>query len=140
MRCPRCHRPLFRSLRAPLRVWACVHCRGCTANLTALRRVILPEALQRAWNLTIGRVRKSLLRCPSCARAMNVVPTDGVIIDMCRPCQLMWFDPGELDALPHRSAEELAAEERRSTARSRLLGRGDVTKLLGQRGSYPAAS
>ena len=140
MRCPRCHRPLLRSLRPPLDVWACVHCHGCTANLTALRRVILPDALQRAWNLTIGHVRKSLLRCPSCARAMNVVPTDGVIIDMCRPCQLMWFDPGELDALPHRSTDELAAEERSAAARSRLLGHGDLTKLLGQRGAYPVAS
>jgi Zn-finger nucleic acid-binding protein len=102
--------------------------------------VILPDALQRAWNLTIGYVRKSLLRCPSCARAMNVVPTDGVIIDMCRPCQLMWFDPGELDALPHRSADEMAAEERSAAARGRLLGRGDLRKLLGQRGSYPVAS
>ena len=108
--------------------------------MTALKRVILPDALQRAWNLTIGHVRKSLLRCPSCARAMNVVPTDGVIIDMCRPCQLMWFDPGELDALPHRSAEEVAAEERSRSARGRLLSRGDLTALVGKRGSLPAAS
>jgi Zn-finger nucleic acid-binding protein len=102
--------------------------------------VILPETLQRAWSLTIGRVRKSLLRCPGCARAMNVVPTDGVVIDMCRPCQLVWFDPGELDALPQRSAEELAAQEEGPAARGRLLGRADLSKVLGQRRSSPVAS
>jgi len=92
--------------------------------MAVLRRAILADALQRVWNLTIGRVRRSLLRCPSCARAMNVVPTDGPVIDLCRGCQLLWFDAGELEAMPHRSAEEIAAEDRAARKDEKQQARG----------------
>jgi Zn-finger nucleic acid-binding protein len=43
---------------------------------------------------------------------MNCVPTDGPEIDLCRGGQLVWFDAGELDAMPHRSPESIAGERR----------------------------
>jgi Zn-finger nucleic acid-binding protein len=62
------------------------------------------------WGQIIGHARTSLLRCPDCALAMNVVPTEGPEIDLCRGCQLLWFDAGELEEMPHRSAESIASE------------------------------
>jgi Zn-finger nucleic acid-binding protein len=43
---------------------------------------------------------------------MSRVPTEGPEIDLCRRCQLMWFDAGELEAMPHRSTEAIAAEQK----------------------------
>jgi Zn-finger nucleic acid-binding protein len=112
MRCPHCRQSLVCSDRPPLRVWACPACNGCAATLAVLRKAIRYDTLQRVWACTIGHARTSLLPCPSCARAMNSVPTEGPLIDVCRGCQLVWFDARELEAMPHRSAEELAAEQR----------------------------
>ncbi len=43
---------------------------------------------------------------------MNCVPTEGPQVDLCRGCQLVWFDAGELDEMPHRSPESIVAEEK----------------------------
>src|SRR6266403_4508662 len=112
MRCPHCRQPLVRADHPPLRVWTCSACGGCAATLAVLRRAIRHDVLQQVWNRTTGHARTSLLRCPSCSNAMNCVPTEGPEVDLCRACQLVWFDAGELDELPHRSAESIAAEEK----------------------------
>jgi Zn-finger nucleic acid-binding protein len=40
------------------------------------------------------------------------VPIEGPELDLCRGCQLMWFDAGELEAMPHRSAESIAGDQK----------------------------
>lgn len=54
---------------------------------------------------------------------MDRVPTDGPEIDICRRCQMMWFDAGDLEELPRRSDDALAAarwqEELRQMQRRR---------------------
>ncbi len=75
----------------------------------------------------MGAKRNGQLRCPDCARTMFCVPTEGPEIDVCRGCQLMWFDAGELDEMPHWSAAEIEsaqtadawAQERREWRRRR---------------------
>ncbi len=140
MRCPRCRQSLVRSDRPPLRVWACPRCSGCVATLAVLRKAIRHDALERAWAQTIGHARTSLLPCPSCSRAMNGVPTEGPLIDICRGCQLVWFDARELEAMPRRSVEELAAEQRATRQaeeqrawRRREQAHAAFTALLGHR-------
>jgi Zn-finger nucleic acid-binding protein len=91
-------------------VWACPACGGCAATLGVLRKAITADALRRVWAQTIGHARTSLLRCPDCMNAMRAVPTEGPEVDLCRGCQLMWFDAGELEEMPHRTAESMAAE------------------------------
>lgn len=41
---------------------------------------------------------------------MYRVPTEGPEIDVCRGCQMMWFDAGELEEMPRRSSSEISAE------------------------------
>jgi Zn-finger nucleic acid-binding protein len=41
---------------------------------------------------------------------MYVVPAEGSEIDLCRECQLIWFDFHEMDGLPRRTEGELKAE------------------------------
>jgi len=37
---------------------------------------------------------------------MNVVPTQGPEIDLCRVCQMIWLDADELDELPERTERD----------------------------------
>lgn len=42
---------------------------------------------------------------------MHRVPIDGgPEIDLCRQCQLVWFDANELSEMPPRSRQDLSAE------------------------------
>jgi Zn-finger nucleic acid-binding protein len=54
---------------------------------------------------------------------MHLVPTEGPEIDLCRNCQMVWFDAGELDELPKRTPAMIAgdrwAEELRQMRRRR---------------------
>lgn len=109
-RCPRCRRALVRVAEPPFVVWRCDDCGGASATIAVLRKGIRHEALKRAWAHTIGHARRSQLKCPDCVQTMWCVPTEGPEIDLCRNCQLIWFDANELDELPHRSAEELERE------------------------------
>lgn len=62
---------------------------------------------------------------------MDRVPTDGPEIDVCRRCQLMWFDAGELDELPRRSPDSLAAEAWQDELRQMQRRRADSEFFAG---------
>jgi Zn-finger nucleic acid-binding protein len=111
MNCPRCGQPLIRRNQPPYLLWVCSRCGGCAATLAVLRKGIRHDFLQHAWNRTIGNNRRALLRCPGCSALMNRVPTCGPEIDLCRKCQMMWFDAGELEELPKRTAQGIAADK-----------------------------
>lgn len=79
--------------------------------MASLRKGIAHEALRRAWNRTVGENRRVLMDCPGCRSSMYRVPIpDGPEIDLCRQCQVMWFDADELSQMPTRSREDIGAE------------------------------
>jgi Zn-finger nucleic acid-binding protein len=43
----------------------------------------------------MGGKRYAAIRCPDCQITMYRVPTAGPEVDLCRSCQLIWFDSGE---------------------------------------------
>jgi len=42
---------------------------------------------------------------------MNLVPTEGPEVDLCRVCQMIWFDAGELAVVPKRSRKDIDADK-----------------------------
>jgi Zn-finger nucleic acid-binding protein len=135
----------MRSRRPPYLVWTCRLCGGCSANLAVLRKVIRHDSLQRVWNRTIGHARTALLPCPDCSTLMNCVPTEGPEIDLCRHCQLVWFDAGELEEMPKRTEAEIAAEQKaerwaqelRDWQRRREDDEAFLSWLRGHRWAFP---
>jgi Zn-finger nucleic acid-binding protein len=96
---------------APYLLWACGKCGGCAATIATLRKSIQHETLRRAWNRTVGANRRALMDCPGCRSSMHRVPiSDGPEIDLCRQCQMMWFDADELAQMPSRSEADIASE------------------------------
>jgi len=66
-----------------------------------------------------GGTVTDLIKCPGCATLMVHETRDGVTVDHCGSCDMLWFDATELDrhleGLPHRSthpAWEVAIPER----------------------------
>ena len=111
MTCPLCRQRLLRRREHPFDLWVCAACDGRAATVATLRRGIRHDYLHDAWQRAIGAAPSAGRRCPGCSAATDLVPTAGPEIDVCRRCQLMWFDAGELDALPVRDADGLAAEQ-----------------------------
>ena len=117
MDCPSCHVPLLETRVPPFVVWKCRKCSGCAATIGALRSGIRDAFLQKAWNRAVGHGRIGHRKCPSCAGFMRVLPINGPDIDLCTKCQMMWFDPGELETFPKRPDAEIKAEHSREELR-----------------------
>ena len=117
MDCPSCHVALLEKRVPPFVVSTCRKCNGCAATIDALRSGIRDAFLQKAWNRAIGHGRIGRRGCPSCAKPMRVLPINGPDIDVCTSCQILWFDPGELAALPKLSDAEIEEEQTRDETR-----------------------
>lgn len=104
MLCPRCGKPL--NLEKDVRggLWRCPQCSGVAANLTVLRRHLEEEVVRDFWRKAIDASAPSTHKCPSCLRAFREFVAcheeQSLRLDLCRQCQLMWFDPGEMEVFP----------------------------------------
>jgi Zn-finger nucleic acid-binding protein len=82
--CPACQVPLSRAVTPEGALWRCETCSGLAANLA----VSVPSSR----------------KCPSCAQRLSefteCVNDRRIRLDLCRSCQLMWFDKNELEAFP----------------------------------------
>jgi membrane associated rhomboid family serine protease/Zn-finger nucleic acid-binding protein len=125
--CPRCSLRLKAVRSAAGISWGCPRCGGAAVAMPVLRSKIVAEALRRVWGAAVESPAGDL-RCPSCSRAMlrRAPAIDGgdIALDLCRPCQLVWFDPGEIERLPRvppsPPAKELSQSARESLAMVKL--------------------
>lgn len=69
-----------------------------------LRRLVEPSALRQIWNRTFDAEVPSRRHCPACHRPMLQVAAERaaerIPLDVCRGCQLLWFDADEFEAMP----------------------------------------
>lgn len=107
LRCPRCDAELAGPNRHDGPSYRCARCGGRAVTLAGLRPRHPAVTLRAVWQATSPDRE---LGCPAChTRMLAVKPDFGEVIlalDVCRRCQLVWFDAGELEQLP---ALELAA-------------------------------
>lgn len=106
--CPRCQIPLHTHAVAGAVHYACEQCGGRAANLALLRRILTKDCANKLWNTVRDASpadHHGILRCPSCSHRMHpaTVATDAgeeLQLDVCRVCQIVWLDAGELERLP----------------------------------------
>jgi Zn-finger nucleic acid-binding protein len=55
----------------------------------------------RLWS-EVGAHPRPGIACPLCRRSSSALMAHGVELDLCRPCQSLWFDADELDRFPVR--------------------------------------
>jgi membrane associated rhomboid family serine protease len=86
--------------------WVCRGCGGRIGTIGLLRKVLAREIVERYW--WSARRRKPVGRrgrpCPACTQPMREIDgpagTGLPALEICKYCQLFWFDPGEYHALP----------------------------------------
>ncbi len=85
-------------------LWTCRTCAGAAVTSAVLRRYLTGQTAKELWRTAVTRSVPSPRPCPSCGRALREFAASGdgrrVNLDLCKICQLMWFDRNELEAFP----------------------------------------
>lgn len=107
MKCPRCGKALVQDTYEGKTCHRCPNGHGTAMSLSGLRALCgSPEfanaLLQKA---SERKAVEGLAACPFCGRPMTLVTIKvlgrNLLLDVCRSCQAVWFDPSELEAFPH---------------------------------------
>ena len=97
--CPTCKVRLDRAATSKGAVHLCHKCGGRAVSVSVLKKTAGADFLRRLRHKSSHSVRERAKPCPLCARAMAKVDfgrgTEEVVLDVCGPCQIVWFDPGE---------------------------------------------
>ena len=116
--CPRCQQPLVRVREADAMEQRCATCGGVALTAVVVKNRTSPARFGGIWRRVLAAGGANGPACPSCRRPMHTMVlgpadlvatgaavTDGssMEIDLCRPCTLVWFDPGEQERLGAQS-------------------------------------
>lgn len=123
--CPTCKTALSLRRVAAGPLWRCEECWGIAVNLAVLRRYLASDTVKKLWRTAVTKSRPAEKPCPSCEQAMREFTTTGegrrVCLDLCKTCQLMWFDKNELALFPRApKAVPGEAEEKLALAKAQL--------------------
>ena len=119
--CPRCEVPLAEARSRGTVTWACPSCHGRAIGIAVLRRTADRGWVNGLWSSVVSAPTGTEARCPSCRRGMVGADASGLAVDVCRSCQMVWFDPGEADRaplLPVRGTRTLPQEALERIART----------------------
>ena len=127
--CPRCgSEPLVRHAVATGGIaHQCPRCHGTQRSLAVLRGRSGDALLPRLWAEANAHPRPGVA-CPLCRRSAIALMAEGMELDLCRPCQSLWFDADELERLPIRGAptrRETVVDTTKRQSPSRRTGRDD---------------
>jgi Zn-finger nucleic acid-binding protein len=102
--CPACRTPLHIDRDGRGAIWVCPKCKGAAANLAVLRKRLKAGLVADFWRRMVVAGAPSYRPCPVCRDTMHAfeVSLDGheIPLDLCKKCQVIWFDGGELEAAP----------------------------------------
>ncbi len=124
LQCPRCNRQLLRTKNEHGIFFRCDDCDGRMVALPVLRRSKAHEAIVALWIAAREQTTTGSKTCPFCRKPMVEVhagedaPT--LLLDVCRGCQFVWFDPAEFDQTPDLPAAESKPSPMPRKAREQL--------------------
>lgn len=101
LNCPDCRIVLQAQRIAPGTGYRCGQCQGAWVNLALLRSRLGVPLVRSFWRQATNGGRKTDKPCSACSQPMMCFSTtdlaDPVELDLCRGCQSVWFDGGELE-------------------------------------------
>ncbi len=111
MKCPNCDRELEKEFYEKVVVFRCPECGGRLATISGLRTLCADRAfVNLLWNTARNGYSENGPACGVCRKPMRRVtlPLAGVPLelDLCCSCQMVWFDPAELERIPLPKPEE----------------------------------
>ena len=104
--CPSCKIELIKNSNPFGIFWSCPYCAGNAISLSILRQAIPEPIINDFWRKVTSEKHPQKKACPACKSLMSEVPVaiNGNVVeylDICKTCFFVWFDPEELEALPH---------------------------------------
>ncbi|MBD3266834.1 rhomboid family intramembrane serine protease [bacterium] len=104
--CPNCRSSLKKGKNPKGIAWVCPSCQGKALTISLLRKKLDKTIVNELWRLANDEKDRLGKQCPSCEKAMqqvSVTPNHSVLVlDICRRCQMAWFDCGEMEILPEK--------------------------------------
>jgi len=102
--CPQCGASLVRSQTPAGIFWLCPRADGRAVTVSLLRRTVKAETVSALWAGTFQPDAPRQRPCPSCRQPMQAIaaplPGRPFVLDVCQPCQFVWFDAREFEAMP----------------------------------------
>jgi len=96
-------------------LWKCEACSGTAVNLAVLRRHLKSDTVRELWRTAVTESTPSGRKCPSCGNALREFAASRddlrVSLDLCKTCQLIWFDKNELKVFPKSTKVESSGIE-----------------------------
>ena len=115
--CPQCNKPLRLEKHHRGGLWRCPQCAGVAANLAVLRRHLEEDIVNDFWRRSLRASVPTAKNCPSCSHPLRefVAGHEGqwLRLDVCRRCQLIWFDAGELGTFRKSKKQEPSQVDQR---------------------------
>ena len=82
-------------------LWLCETCAGVAVNVAVLRKYLDVKIVRKFWFKATHEGQPSDRKCPSCEQILNEFTVGEynrkVQLDLCKMCQLIWFDRNELE-------------------------------------------
>ncbi len=99
--CPKCETLLKKTVTEKGMLWLCETCAGVAVNVAVLRRYIDVKVVKEFWFKATNESRPSEKKCPSCTQTLKAFTVGEynrkAQLDLCKMCQLIWFDRNELE-------------------------------------------
>ncbi|MCP4581953.1 MAG: zf-TFIIB domain-containing protein [candidate division Zixibacteria bacterium] len=132
--CPNCNRQLKKRKSSDGIIDACPSCKGQAVGLGVLRRLnVAPGMITAIWQKVMELDVFGNRQCPHCGKTMSQISKSFdekmMTLDICKRCQVFWFDPNELEALPIQEIlptsedDELSEKARLALARLKISER-----------------
>ncbi len=113
--CPTCRTDLALTPDGELDAWVCAQGHGRALTLQEAHGRLQDDEVTELWRR--ARAARDIVgprACPMCDRGMSPIElthdideapgadsdADSLALDVCEPCQVIWFDTGELTSLP----------------------------------------
>lgn len=124
-------------------LWKCEACSGTAVNLAVLRRYLKNETVRELWRTAMTESTPSDKSCPSCGNTLREFASRRddrcISLDLCKTCQLIWFDENELDVFPKSDKIDSSTIEQ-SFALARMQFEQDLENEQGAAEKYIAAA
>jgi len=142
--CPTCDVSLQSQKLGAVLLWKCASCSGLVVSLPTVRKGLKPEEFKKIWQQLYSGKTETGRPCPGCKNPLTVVKADGqndeILIDVCRSCQVLWFDDKEFSALPKAEPEPILEDIPGSRPESRLLTPEEIAFAAFKRNQYQRRS
>lgn len=105
--CPVCRKPLEPIRQREGVFYPCRSCNGRALTVTQVRHVLGEDLAMKLLRLIKLTTRTSERLCPFCSQPMRIVNSQEPLIevDMCRKCNVVWFDEPTYKSLPELGLE-----------------------------------